>query len=167
VEAKAIGAKLKRAAPARSDAPATSTIALRQVAALPFRIGADGAAQVLLVTSRATRRWIIPKGWLMKGLKPCDAAAQEALEEAGVVGRVDKKPIGRYAYFKRREAHFDICEVDVYLLAVEKQAKTWRERGERKAEWFSFEEAAQLVEEPGMVAILRDLARTHLVETAK
>jgi 8-oxo-dGTP pyrophosphatase MutT (NUDIX family) len=147
-------------APAGSDVPRQPKSVLRQVAALPLRVGADGAAEVLLVTSRATRRWIIPKGWLMKGLKPCEAAAQEALEEAGVVGRVGKKPIGRYAYFKRREAHFDVCEVDVYLLNVERQAKTWRERGERQTEWFTLEEAAELVQEAGMAAILRDLAKT-------
>ena len=96
----------------------------------------------------------------MKGLKPHEAAAQEALEEAGLIGAIEKTPIGRYVYFKRREAHFDVCEVDVYLLNVERQAKTWRERGERQTEWFTLEEAAELVQEAGMAAILRDLAKT-------
>jgi 8-oxo-dGTP pyrophosphatase MutT (NUDIX family) len=149
-----------RATRAKMSAPAEHRSILRQVAALPFRLREDGRAEVLLVTSRDTRRWIIPKGWTMKGRKPCEAAAREAFEEAGVVGRIGKKPIGRYAYFKRREAHFDVCEVDVFLLTVEKQAKTWRERGERRTEWFTLEEAADLVDETGMIAILRDLART-------
>lgn len=131
-----------------------------QVAALPLAIGDDGVKRVLLLTSRETKRWVIPKGWPMKGRKPCDAAAQEALEEAGVMGHAKKKPIGTYTYFKRREAHFDLCRVDVYLLLVEKQRKTWREKHQRQAQWFTLDEAAELVQEPGLVALLRNLAQT-------
>jgi 8-oxo-dGTP pyrophosphatase MutT (NUDIX family) len=131
-----------------------------QVAALPMKMGDDGVARVLLLTSRASKRWVIPKGWPMKGRKPHQAAAQEALEEAGVTGHAGKKPIGTYDYFKRREAHFDVCKVAVYLLRVEKQLKSWRERGEREAQWFTLDEAADLVQEPGLVALLQDLART-------
>ena len=139
--------------------PSTSKRAdLVQVAALPVRFDDDGNFQALLLTSRETKRWIIPKGWPMKGRKAWEAAAQEALEEAGVVGRPRKKPIGSYVYFKRREAHFDVCRVDVYVLAFAKQLKTWREMGQREAKWFGLEEAADLVEEPGLVALLRKLA---------
>jgi 8-oxo-dGTP pyrophosphatase MutT (NUDIX family) len=134
--------------------------ALAQVAALPVMMGDDGAARVMLLTSRETKRWIIPKGWPMKGRKPWEAAAQEALEEAGVVGQISKKPNGQYTYFKRRDAHFDVCRVDVFLLSIDRQRKKWRERGQRKARWFSFEEAAGLVDEPGLVAILQDLVET-------
>jgi len=134
-----------------------SVAALVQVAALPVRIGDDGNFQVLLLTSRETKRWVVPKGWTMKGRKPWEAAAQEALEEAGVVGRPRKKPIGSYIYFKRREAHFDVCRVDVYVLAFAKQLKTWREKGQREAKWFGLDEAAELVEEPGLVSLLQKL----------
>ncbi len=134
-----------------------SIAALVQVAALPVRVGEDGNFQVLLLTSRETKRWVVPKGWTMKGRKPWEAAAQEALEEAGVVGRPRKKPIGSYIYFKRREAHFDICRVDVYVLAFAKQLKTWREKGQREAKWFGLDEAAELVEEPGLVSLLQKL----------
>ena len=138
--------------------PSTSKVAdLIQVAALPVRIGDDGSAQALLLTSRDTKRWVIPKGWGMKGRKPWEAAAQEALEEAGVVGRPRKKPIGSYVYFKRRRAHFDVCRVDVYVLAFAKQLKTWREKGQRETKWFALGEAADLVEEPGLVALLQKL----------
>ena len=70
-----------------------------QVAALPFRIK-DGKIEVLLVTSRETKRWLIPKGWPMKGKKPHKAAAQEAEEEAGVKGEIKNKPLGSYDYWK-------------------------------------------------------------------
>src|SRR3954470_23354950 len=72
-----------------------------QYAALPYRRRADGAMEILLVTSRETKRWVIPKGWPIKGRRPHVAAAREALEEAGLVGRVDKEPIGTYRYNKR------------------------------------------------------------------
>jgi 8-oxo-dGTP pyrophosphatase MutT (NUDIX family) len=140
--------------------------AFSQVAALPIMIAEDGGGRVLLVTSRETKRWIIPKGWPMKGLKPWEAAAREALEEAGLVGQVNKRPFGRYSYFKRREAHFDLCHVDVYLLIIDKQRKKWRERAQRQTRWFTFEEAATLVDEQGLVAILLNLAATHGVKTA-
>src|SRR6202051_29764 len=95
----------------------------------------------------------------MKGRKPYEAAEQEALEEAGVTGRAKKKPIGAYTYFKRREAHFDVCQVDVYLLMVKKQLKTWREKDQREARWFTLDEAAELVQEQGLVALLKNLAQ--------
>jgi 8-oxo-dGTP pyrophosphatase MutT (NUDIX family) len=57
--------------------------------------------EVLLVTSRDTRRWIIPKGWPQKGKAPHRAAAREAFEEAGVVGAVGRRPVGSFAYEKR------------------------------------------------------------------
>ena len=131
-----------------------------QVAALPVMVGDDGVARVLLLTSRESKRWVIPKGWPMKGRKPHEAAAQEALEEAGVTGQACKKPIGAYAYFKRQRAHFEVCQVAVYLLRVEKQLKTWREKGQRDTQWFELDEAADLVQEPGLVALLRGLAQT-------
>jgi 8-oxo-dGTP pyrophosphatase MutT (NUDIX family) len=135
-----------------------------QVAAFPVRIDEGGKPQVLLLTSRETKRWIIPKGWTMKGRKPWEAAAQEALEEAGIVGRPRKTAIGSYVYFKRQTAHFDVCRVDVYLLAFAKQLKTWREKGQREAKWFGLDEAATLVEEPGLVKLLLDLHVTGVGE---
>ena len=74
----------------------TTLTPLPQVAALPVRRKGDGDIEVLLITSRKTNRWIIPKGWPMKGKKRHEAAAQEALEEAGISGHVHKKPLGSY-----------------------------------------------------------------------
>jgi 8-oxo-dGTP pyrophosphatase MutT (NUDIX family) len=135
-----------------------------QVAALPMRIDVDGNPQVLLLTSRETKRWIIPKGWIMKGRKRWEAAAQEALEEAGIVGRLRKTPVGNYVYIKRRAAHSDVCRVEVYLLSFTKQLETWREKGQRQAKWFGFGEAAALVDEPGLIKLLLDLHATGIDE---
>jgi 8-oxo-dGTP pyrophosphatase MutT (NUDIX family) len=127
-----------------------------QVAALPFRVR-DGHVEVLLVTSRETKRWLIPKGWPMKGKKPFQAAKQEAVEEAGVKGEIRDEPLGHYDYWKRRAAHFDLCRVAVYPLAVSKQLKSWREKGQRDLRWFGVEEAARLVLEPALANLIRSL----------
>jgi 8-oxo-dGTP pyrophosphatase MutT (NUDIX family) len=135
-----------------SNAPA-----LLQVGALAIRAGADGAPEALLLTSRETKRWVIPKGWPMKGKKDWEAAAQEAKEEAGVVGKAHKKPIGDFLYFKRRAAHFDLCKVVVYRLDFERRLDAYRESGQREARWFSLDEAADLVDEQGLAVLLRAL----------
>ncbi len=129
----------------------------KQVAALPVRLDAEGRTRVLLITSRETQRFIVPKGWPMKGHKDYRAAAIEAQEEAGIIGRVGKKPIGSYTYWKRRADHFDLCRVRVFLLDVDRQLPAWREKGQRQGAWFLVDDAANLVDEAGLVAILRGL----------
>jgi 8-oxo-dGTP pyrophosphatase MutT (NUDIX family) len=139
------------------DAPSTSDIpALQQVGALPIRF-VEGAPQVLLLTSRESRRWVIPKGWPMKGKKNWAAAAQEAKEEAGIVGKTYKKPIGNFLYFKRRAAHFDLCRVEVYVLSFEKKLESYREKGQRDQRWFALDEAPDIVQEPGLTALLKSV----------
>ena len=130
----------------------------KQVAALPVRLDAAGRTRVLLITSRETRRLIVPKGWPMKGCKDYRAAAIEAQEEAGVIGRVGKRPVGTYTYWKRRPDRFDLCRVKVYLLEVERQLPAWREKDQRQGAWFLVDDAADLVDEAGLVTILRGLA---------
>ncbi len=148
----------------KSSSSSANKLQRAQVGALPVRLDENGEPQILLLTSRETRRWIIPKGWRMKGRTPWQAAAQEALEEAGVVGRPHKKPIGHYTYFKRQKAHFELCRVDVYVLDFTKQLKTWREIGQREVQWFSLSEAADLVEEQGLIAIIRKIDATGLAK---
>ena len=110
---------------------------------------------MLLVTSRRTKRWIIPKGWPIKGMTPARAAAREAYEEAGVRGRIKGRAIGYYVYEKHLEDHgVSIpCEVQVFLLAVTGQSKHWPESKERTARWFSTANAVAVVADDG----LRDL----------
>ena len=127
-----------------------------QLAALPFRFEGD-ELRVLLVTSRETRRWVLPKGWPMKNLKPHQAAEREALEEAGVKGRVKKTCLGEYTYFKRLSDGVVLCEVRVFPLEVREQLPRWKEMGQREQAWFAPLEAAALVDEPELASLLRDL----------
>lgn len=131
----------------------------KQVAALPVRFDAKGHLHVLLITSRGTQRFIIPKGWPMKGKKDHRAAAIEAQQEAGIIGRVHKKPVGVYTYWKRRDDHFDFCRVKVYPLEFRHQLPDWREKGQRRGAWLLPDEAADLVDDPGLVDIIRNLPR--------
>ena len=131
----------------------------RQVAALPVRIEEDGALRVLLVTSRETRRYVIPKGWPWPGLKEHKAAAKEAREEAGIVGRMRKKSIGAYSYVKRRSEGDLSVRVRVFLLAVEELLESWPEQTERSRRWFTLTQAAAAVDEPELADIIRQLEK--------
>ncbi len=112
----------------------------------------------MLITSRDTGRWIVPKGWPMKGRKDHEAAAREALEEAGLEGRIHKHPVGAYTYGKRGADGVDLCRVMVYRLDVEGERRSFRERGQRERRWFPPAEAALLVAEPPLAAIIRAVA---------
>jgi 8-oxo-dGTP pyrophosphatase MutT (NUDIX family) len=128
-----------------------------QVAALPIRRVADGVFEIMLITTRTTRRWIVPKGWPVKGIDDSEAAAREAREEAGVIGKIEKKPVGRYIYWKRMRDHFALCKVSLFILEAERQLEHWPERGERLFHWFKLHDAADLVDDPGLGAAIRSL----------
>jgi 8-oxo-dGTP pyrophosphatase MutT (NUDIX family) len=95
----------------------------------------------------------------MKGKKPHAVAAIEALEEAGLLGKIAKKPIGSYHYVKRMPNGATLaCEVEVFPFRVQKQRKNWRERDQRMTSWFDAKDAAHLVDEPELCEILLNFA---------
>lgn len=126
-----------------------------QYAALPWRPRGD-EVQILLVTSRRTRRWIIPKGWPMDGCKPTEAAAREAYEEAGVHGTIDKAATGHYRYIKLlRDGAEMPCRVDVFALKVSEESPDWDEMDARERRWCSVSEAVAAVLEPQLKMVIR------------
>jgi 8-oxo-dGTP pyrophosphatase MutT (NUDIX family) len=117
-----------------------------QCAALPYRHDDGSLMEVLLITSRDTGRWIIPKGWPLKGKAPHKAAAREAREEAGLIGKINKRPLGSFSYEKRlKRGKAVICEVQVFGLKVKRQKASWPEQGERQFQWLSQPMAAETV----------------------
>lgn len=130
----------------------------RQYAALPWREGET--LEIMLLSSRDTRRWVIPKGWPMKGRKPHTTAALEALEEAGLLGRIEKTKLGSYHYRKRlKNGATILCRVDMFPLRVARQRKNWPEKKQRVTKWHSAADAAVLVHEPELAELIREFAR--------
>jgi 8-oxo-dGTP pyrophosphatase MutT (NUDIX family) len=141
---------------------------LNQAGVVAYRI-LDGKVQVLLMTSRDTGRWIIPKGNI-NGSKPSKAAEKEAYEEAGVRGVISgPNPLGIYTYSKRlNSGETQTASVEVYLLRIKEQLKKWPEKGERKLSWVSTKKAVGLVDEPGVVPLLQQLMELeHLLTRPK
>jgi 8-oxo-dGTP pyrophosphatase MutT (NUDIX family) len=127
-----------------------------QYAALPYRFE-GGQLRILLITSRETRRWVIPKGWPITGLKPQDAAAAEAAEEAGLIGTIEPTPLGSYRYLKRLKRNEAIAvQVIVFAFEVSEQVESWKEQDQRTLRWFGYRTAAMRVAEPSLKRLIRD-----------
>lgn len=127
-----------------------------QYAALPWRRSFLGHVEILLVTSRGTGRWVIPKGWPIKGKTASASAEQEAWEEAGVIGHIAPKPIGGYRYEKALSpCETAAVEVEVFPLEVICEEVTWPEKAQRERRWVRASEAAQLVHEPDLQEAIR------------
>lgn len=130
----------------------------RQVAALCTR-KTGGKREVLLITSRDTGRWVLPKGWPMRGKSAAEAALQEAWEEAGVRdARARSKPLGTYEYDKRlNDGGVLPVRVEVFLARVRKTSDHYPEAHERTRRWVRPKRAAEMVDEPQLKELLRRL----------
>ena len=131
-----------------------------QAAALPYRRNKE--LEVLLVSSLDTRRWIVPKGWPMKGRANFETAKREAFEEAGVKGDIAATPAGSFHYDKRRRnGAVWRCMVEVFPLEVKSQSRSWPEKSARKLRWCAWSEAATLVDDEGLGDIIRAFAASE------
>jgi len=130
---------------------------LAQYAALPY-VQLDGDIRVCLITSRETKRWVIPKGWPKAPFAPHEQAAREAKEEAGLLGDVSVETIGSYCYRKRLQVLVEAdCRVAVYPFLVRAQRGRWPEQAERQLAWVTVNEAAGMVLEPDLARLLSAL----------
>ena len=132
-----------------------------QVAALCWR--RTPMLEILLVTTLRSHRWILPKGWADEALSLPDAAAREALEEAGMVGVVQAEPVGRYHYLKEKKAWGALpCRVDVFALRVTGQVRRFSEKGARQMVWLPPDQAAAQVSEPGLRHLILNFSKPRL-----
>ena len=138
----------------------TSSEERLQYGALPYRVMADGSVEFLLVTSRRTKRWIIPKGWPIKGLGPAATAAREAFEEAGVLGEVSQNSVGSFQYLKQLKdgSRSVTCNVLVFPLRVDRELTAWPESAQRELCWLDPEHAADRISDVGMRGVIETAA---------
>lgn len=139
----------------------------RQVGAAPYRVQANGEFEILLVTTRETGRWIVPKGWLIQKRGSVGTAELEAFEEAGIRG--DFGPaLGAFRYMKvLRSGPDQLCEVEIFPLYVRELLEEWPEKHQRERRWFSPADASAAVDEPDLAALLAELPQSILrVEAA-
>jgi 8-oxo-dGTP pyrophosphatase MutT (NUDIX family) len=146
---------------AMSNAGKKASARRLQYGALPYRLSSGRQTEFMLLTSRETRRWIIPKGWPKRGKSPHRSAAREAFEEAGVLGAVGRRPVGSFSYEKRLKNGGSVeCEVRVFPLEVRRQSKDWPEKQERRIKWLSASKAVEKVKDRALSKIIRRVART-------
>lgn len=124
----------------------------QQSAVLPFRLD-RGRLEILLITSRRRKRWVLPKGVVELDLSPAESAAKEAMEEAGIEGVVAARPLGEYSY----EKWGGTCTVEVFPMAVHTTFDVWPE-SYRDRHWLDPVEAAERVREPALKAMILGFA---------
>jgi 8-oxo-dGTP pyrophosphatase MutT (NUDIX family) len=130
----------------------------QQVAALPWRQGEAGV-EILLVTTRTTKRWVVPKGWTMDGKADHEAAAIEAFEEAGVKGEINANPVGHYGYVKvLQSGKARHLNVRVFALEVTESLEVWPERADRQRQWVSLQQAMAIAGEPELIPVILKFA---------
>ncbi len=128
---------------------------ITQYGVLPYRLDEEKGVQILLVTSRDTERWVIPRGNPMPRMRGHETARREAYEEAGIEGPMSEAPIGRFSYEKRRRSgEATMAQVTVYAMRVLRQHYDWPERTQRTARWFEPRKAALAVDEPELKALI-------------
>jgi 8-oxo-dGTP pyrophosphatase MutT (NUDIX family) len=135
-------------------------VAIVQYGAIPFR-KKKGAVRLLLITTRRKGRWSVPKGWPIRKKSASGTAAQEAFEEAGLVGKVTKRPVGQFTSRKLRKNRVQNCRVKLYPFRVKKQKRNWPEMNQRRTRWVTPDEAQRLIHR----AALRDIVAAFTSRT--
>ncbi len=140
-----------------------------QYGALPYRFTSMAALEILVVTTRQSRRWIVPKGWPIKRLTPSKSAAREAFEEAGVRGKIGARAIGNFTYKKTtgQTADDPDYEVKIFPLLVKRQSSSWPEHGQRVVQWVDPEKAISLIREPELKSIVAKFAKRAAASASK
>lgn len=131
---------------------------IRQAAALAIRRG-----RICLITSRNGKRWVIPKGWIEPGQTAGETALQEAYEEAGLVGALEREPIGSYLYEKEGKTY----HVTVFVMKVTSVGQDWPERSLRQRTWVGPAGFFERIDDEGLADIVRLTVLQNAAEHAE
>ena len=101
---------------------------IQQAAVLAMRNG-----RICLITSSSGRRWLLPKGHLEPGHKLRETVREEAWEEAGIIGSISARPVGRYEYQKLGQVY----RVVIFWMTVTHAERKWPECKRRRRRWLS------------------------------
>jgi 8-oxo-dGTP pyrophosphatase MutT (NUDIX family) len=136
---------------------------------LPYRFTPSAALEILLVTTRRSKRWIIPKAGRSRGSGPAKSAAREAFEEAGVIGKVGTNSLGLFNYEKLLEEDgVEVkCEVKVFPLLVKRQSETWPEVEQRLVQWVDPGKAISMIKEPALKKLVATFAKRAAAAASK
>lgn len=135
----------------------------KQSAAIPYRFERD-RLEILLVTSRTRKRWILPKGKIKPGMMANRSAEREAFEEAGVLGRIASEPVGSYRQRDGIAVWGDTVVVQAYALKVANEIPKWREMHLRKRRWFTMKDAIKSVRDPEIRAVLQSFEQSMMTK---
>lgn len=133
---------------------------IQQSGVIPYRIQQE-RIEVLLITSSKGKRWVIPKGWIKPFKSVARSAAEEALEEAGILGAVQTPSVGVYHHTKWGLP----CRVEVFLMRVETELDYWLEGDRRQRQWVSLAQAVKRIEQPELKQILKSLENHIMVNS--
>ena len=119
---------------------------------LPF-CRKDDHIEILLITNKRKDKWGIPKGLVEEGHSASESAQKEAFEEAGIYGNIYKPAFGKYSIKKWGGK----CRIKVFAMEVTQVLDKWPEDILRRRQWFTVDEAAGMVKNKKLKAMILGL----------
>jgi phosphohistidine phosphatase len=132
-----------------------------QACAVPYRVR-RGKLEFCLITSTGKGHWAFPKGIVDPGETPAETALKEAHEEAGLLGEIEGKPLGKYTYAKWGNK----LEVTAFLMRVSRTETAWQEADVRQRRWCGVKEAQERIVRQELQELLES-ALTRLAQLSK
>ncbi|KAL4026100.1 hypothetical protein IC575_014524 [Cucumis melo] len=108
----------------------------------------ENKIEVLMVSSPNRDDLVFPKGGWEDDETLLEAACREAVEEAGVRGKLNENPLGVWEF--RSKSSQDICSMEgacrgyMFALEVTEELESWPEQGNRHRRWLNVTEAFRL-----------------------
>ena len=116
----------------------------------------EGNLSLVLITSKSTKRWVVPKGHIEPNLTAKESAEQEAFEEAGIEGVVSDVTVGSYDYTKHDKEDSNIYRVSLFPMEIQRLHNDWPEANLRARQWMTIPQAVNAVNEETLKLLLKN-----------